>query len=216
MTRLTIVAAMLTLLLVAPAAALTGNYAYSGSGNLIDLDPTPIVYSGVFTYGAAGTWQWEIDDSAWAGADSTSRFDYIWSTYFAGNYDDTTPGAEAWTGYFPGTFQIDLTSPDAGHMEGSIDIAITIRDRDLPVDGILSMSEKHHINLLNADYLLDPDLGTGAFTDHCGNGSLGTYQFKFINPPYVNTIGGSGLYSSYQCQSPVEDSSWSMIKALYR
>ena len=214
MTRLVIAAVILTMLLVTPAAALSGNFAYMGSGSLMT---SPVVYSGSFTYGVAGTWEWQIDDSTWpSDADSTARFDYIWDTYFADNYDDSDPGAEAWIAHIPGTFTFDLTSPDAGHFEGSIDVVITVRDRDLPVDGVLSMSEKHHTNILNANFLLDPDLGTGAFVDHCGNGSLGTYKFKFVNPPDINSINGSGQYTTYECQSPVEEGSWGTIKALYR
>jgi len=213
MARLLIVAALLLAVCVAPAGAYSYIVNYNGSGSLM---MSPVIYSGTFTWGIDGDWEWEIDDSAWpSDADSTARFNYIWDNHFAPNYFyDPDPQKCKWTGGFTGVFRYDVVDPEVGHIEGSIDIVIQIKDRD--GDGVLSQSEKHHINSLSANFLLDPDLGTGDYLDHCGNGSLGTNYFKFVNPDLLNGIQGGGQYSTSQCQSPVETSSWGVVKALYR
>lgn len=219
MRKLTFAAVVLALVLftVAPAAADSYTFGASGLGSLMK---SPVVYSGTFMFGVSGTWEFEIDDSLWPDpADSTARFDYIWSTFFADNYDNTS-GAQSWFGYFnsstlpsPPTFAFDLTTP-AGYLSG--DISFVIMMRDWYADGILDQSEKHRNNQISGTFLLSPDLGTGFFEHHCGNGSMSAGNFNFVNPPLDDSVMFMGQFSSEYCGSPVEDSSWGIIKALYK
>lgn len=220
MKKLALAAAVLALVLVATAPAIASNYmmGYMGTGSLMK---SPVVYSGSFTFGLTGTWSFTLDDSLWPDpADSTARFNYIWDNFFAPNYDPTV-GGEAWSAYFDGTtlpstptFAFDLTSADSGHVEGSIAIVLVLRD--WYADGILSQDEKHGNGSLNATFSLNPQLGTDDFLELCGHGSLGANNFRFVNPPGDNSLSGMGQFSTYECQSPVEDSTWGVIKALYR
>lgn len=222
MKKLALAAAVLVLLMMMAAPALATNYmmGYQGSGSLMK---SPVVYSGTFTFGLSGTWSFTIDDSLWPDpADSTARFNYIWDNFFADNYDPTI-GAQAWSGYFDGTtlpttpgFEFDLVPPssDVGHVEGSI--ALVLVFRDWYADGILSQDEKHGTGSMNATFSLNPQEGTEAFLEICGHGSLGANNFQFVNPPDDDSISGMGQFQTYECQSPVNDSTWGVIKSLYR
>jgi len=206
----------LVLLIAMPAAADSYMYGTQGMGSMMK---SPVVYSGTFLFGVTGTWEVNIDDSLWpVEADSTARFDYLWTNFFVDNYDATT-GAEAWYGYFDGvtqptspSFYFDLVSP-LGTITGDASVVIMIRD--WYADGILSQSEKHRSNQMTVTYILDPDASTGAFADFCGNGSMSGGNFNFINPPGDDSINLMGQFSATFCGSPVEQSSWGVIKALY-
>jgi len=219
MRKIVFVAVVLSLVLftVAPAAADSYTFGASGLGSLMK---SPVAYSGTFLFGVSGTWEFQIDDSLWPDpADSTARFDYIWDTFFVDNYDNTG-GAQSWFGYFNSstlptapTFSFDLTSP-AGCVSG--DISFVIMMRDWYADEILDQSEKHRNNQIAGTFILNPDQGTGFFTDHCGDGSMSAGNFNFVNPPLDDSVMFMGQFSSEFCGSPVEDSSWGMIKALYK
>lgn len=206
----------LVLLIAMPAAADSYMYGTQGMGSLMK---SPVVYSGTFLFGVTGTYEFSLDDSLWpAEADSTARFDYIWTNYFADNYDGTI-GAQAWFGYFDGvtmpsspTFLFDLVAP-LGTITGDASVVIMIRD--WYADGILSQDEKHRSNQMTVTYILDPNASTGAFADYCGNGSMSGGNFNFINPPGDDSINLMGQFSATFCGSPVEQSSWGVIKALY-
>ena len=219
MRNLVITAVVLVLALAFAQPVLADAYmlGYSGSGSFM---MSPVVYSGTFMFGGAGTWTWTIDDSLWPSAsDSTARFNYIWETFFAGNYDDTV-GAEAWYGYFDGNtlptaprFSYNMTTP-SGHVEGTMAVVILIRD--WYADGILSQNEKHRNNNLSGTFSVDPMLGTGYFFEKCGHGSFSTGNFNFVNPPLLDSITATGQMQIYACPSPVENETWGAIKALYR
>lgn len=205
------------LLVVQPASADTAySVGMNGSGSLM---MSPVVYSGSFMFGMVGTWEITLDDSMWPDpADSTARFDYIWNHFFASNYEGTV-GAENWKGYFNGStlpsaphFRFDLVSP-AGVLEGNITFTILVRD--WYADGILSQSEKHDNLNVSATLNINPDLGTGAFADLCGHGSISSGNFNFVNPPTLDDLQFVGQIQTYTCPSPVEDATWGSIKALY-
>ncbi|MCD4690610.1 hypothetical protein K8S17_04035 [bacterium] len=209
----------LVLLVAMPAAA--SNYMY-GTQGLGSMMKSPVVYSGTFIFGFSGTWEVQIDDSLWPGqADSTARFDHIWTNFFADNYDATN-GAEAWYGYFDGvtqpvspSFMFDFASSPIGPGAIAGNASVVIMVRDWYADGILSQDEKHGSNQMTVTYILNPDAGTGAFADHCGNGSMSGGNFNFVNPPADDSINLMGQFSAEFCGSPVEQSSWGVIKALY-
>jgi hypothetical protein len=205
------------LLVVQPASAdSTLTVGMNGSGSLM---MSPAVYSGNFMFGLVGTWEITIDDSMWPDpADSTARFNYIWDHYFAPNYISTV-GAESWMGYFNAAtlpsaphFRFDSASP-VGVIEG--DFTFTILVRDWYADGILSQSEKHRNVNMSATLNVLPSLGTGAYEGLCGNGSVSSGNFNFVNPPLTDTVQIMGQIQTYSCPSPAEDRTWGAIKALF-
>jgi hypothetical protein len=220
MKRLTYAVVVLAFaLLVVQTAAADDSYmvGMQGLGSLME---SPIVYSGNFMFGLVGSWEITVDDSMWPDpADSTARFDYIWDTFFAGHYLDVT-GAESWTGYFNGAtlmatphFRFDSISP-AGVLEGDITFSILVRD--WYADEILSQQEKHGNLNMSATVNVNPGLGQGYFEDTCGHGSVSSGNFNFHNPPMKDNLQIVGQLQTYTCPSPVEDSTWGAMKALYR
>jgi hypothetical protein len=221
MRKLIIAAAVLAfaLLVVQPAAA--DDSFMIGMQGLGSFMESPVVYSGNFMFGLMGTWEITIDDSTWPSeADSTARFDYIWNTFFADNYLDTS-GAESWTGYFNGQtlmapphFRFDTVGAQAGAIEGDATIQILVRD--WYADGILSQDEKHDNLNMSANLNVHPDLGEGYFASTCGHGSVSSGNFNFHNPPMDDNLQIVGQLQTYTCPSPVESDTWGVIKAMYR
>ena len=179
-------------------------------------------YSGTIDAGMAGTWDLFVDDSLWPDeSDSTARFDYIWDTFFAGNYDPIS-GGEHWLGYFnsstlPTTPQLILDTTTPGGILG-LNTSFTVLVRDYYADGVLSQYEKHHSCQMNFTYSVEMPLGTGAFADNCGDGSGSNGSFNFLNPPTEDLLEYPffNQLNIWFCGSPVEDSTWGNIKALYR
>ena len=167
-----------------PAAADTYSVGLSGSGNWLQNGAT---YSGTFIFGMVGTWEIDLDDSLWPdSSDSTARFDYIWDTFFAPNYDASVPGAESWRGYFDGTtlpqapqFEFSTTSP-GGILAG--DASITVLVRDWNADGILDQNEKHDDLQCTMTVVADPLAGTGAFASANGWGSMTATSVPSMSP----------------------------------
>ena len=63
---------------------------------------------------------------------------------------------------------------------------------------------------------VETPLCNGYFEDYCGTGSLGSGDFHFVNPPTADDIIINGQLQVWDCGSPVNDSSWGVIKALFR
>lgn len=194
------------------------SYILMGSGSWLLDDPT---YSGTIVGGFVGTFTIEIDDSAWPGQNDVdpTRFEYIWQNYFAGNYNPE-PGAEAWYGVFDGLtmpsvpqFVFDTSSP-GGILAGDISIVIQVRDVD--GDGVLDDTEKYANQQFTGTLNVNDDLATGAFVDMCGYGACGSGVFNFVDPPGVDTAEFPGDVTLHPCSAPVEQSTWSVIKRLYR
>jgi len=206
-----------TLLVSQAALAVTYNSGLMGSGSLMADGAT---YTGTFMFGMTGTWTIDVDDSLWPdAADSTARWNYIWTTFFADNYDDTY-GAEAWWGTFDlqtlgsiPTFEFVTSGTPNGVVGGDCTFKIMIRDWS--GDGTLSQSEKHRDSQIVYTMSINPDKGTGTFQDWCGHGSFSSGNFKFVNPPQLNVLQVIGQLQTEDCPSPVEDATWGTIKALY-
>jgi hypothetical protein len=217
----TVISGLLAMLLAASVAGAQIHYDYmlNGSGSLLLDDPT---YSGTFLYGMQGTWSISIDDTGWPGQNDVAptRFEHIWDTFFAPNYD-ATPGARAWYGYFDGLtlastpqFVFDTMVP-GGILAGDITIVIMVRDSDN--DGVLDDAEKYAAQQYVATLSVNPSLATGAFVDLCGDGALSSGAFNFVDPPDVDTAQFPGIVDLDDCPpQPVEPVTWSTVKALYR
>jgi hypothetical protein len=219
------------LFVVAPAGATQYQPGSSGLGSFMK---SPVVYEFNFLFGMTGTWSFTIDDSLWPDpSDPQARFDYIWNTFFAGNYDGSTPGAEAWRGYFDGstlptvpTFEMDVSGTIPPNLVGTLggNVTIVVQVRDFVADGVLSQAEKDNNHGFNATFQISPSLGTGDFVNMCGTGSMAASaitggdekRFNFVDPPADDALELIGIMDIEPCPSPTDDSSWSTIKALYR
>ena len=190
----------------------------SGSGGFMLNDAD---YSGNIDAGMVGTWTLDVDDSLWPDeSDSTARFDYIWSTFFADNYNDVS-GAQHWTGYFdsstlPSTPLMILDTTTPGGILG-MNTSFTVKVRDYYADGVLSQYEKHHACQMAFTFSVETPLGTGTFEDYCGDGSSSNGSFNFVNPPAEDLLEYPffGQLNVWFCGAPVEDSTWGTIKALF-
>jgi hypothetical protein len=210
------VAIATVVLLAFPALADDTFVVMMGQGNLMK---SPTSYTGTFLSGFTGTWEIRVNDTFWPSAsDTTARFTYIWETFFADGYD-ATPGSEAWYGTIgdeqlqPPYFGFDLTSP-AGSVVGTATLTVMIRD--MVPDGVLSQAEKHGASNVTATLVVDPNQGADEYSNQCGEGALGSGNFNFVNPPADDMIMINGLVQMFICPSPVEDSTWGTIKALYQ
>ncbi len=179
-------------------------------------------YTGTIAGQMTGEWTLDVDDSLWPDeSDSTARFDYIWSTFFHENYCNYS-GAEHWMGYFnaqtlPLSPIMTLETTVPGGTLG-MNAPFTVQVIDYEPDGVLSQYEKHHTCQVVFSFSVETPLGTGTFEDHCGNGSSSNGFFNFVNPPTADL-----LESPFECQlnvfycgATMEESTWGVIKALYR
>jgi hypothetical protein len=221
MKRLTLAALLLALLVFVALPAQADDTWFvglNGSGSLLLNAPD---YVGTFMFGMSGTWTIEIDDSLWPapGATNPTRFEYIWDTFFAPNYDNT-PGAKAWYGTFDGLtlpstpqFVFETTSPAGSLLAGDITFRIMVRDSN--GNAVLDTDEKYANQNFNATLSVNPDLGTGYFMISCGHGSIASGNFNFVDPPGVDVLQITGQIQTYPCPSPVQETSWGTIKAIY-
>lgn len=209
------------ILLLTPVVVLSWNFDYEIYGNILQ---SPVRYdSGGLTSGGEGTFEFTLDDTGWP-TNPAARFTHIWDTYFAPNYDSTTPGAYKWVGQIPGRFYVEAINAPYGYngwCEGSINAKITVRDVD--EDGVLDDEEKWAEHLFDGrlsklcDYP-DGDLGYGEMKDKWGWGALASNYFAFKIPPELNTLhnGGNLTLTSMGCQTANSPASWSSVKALYK
>jgi len=209
------------LCVLAAASAAMGTpwyYSFQITGSVMT---HPAQYSGIFTDAGTGTLEFTLNDAAWPDpADPDARFAYIWTTYFATHYNNTTPGAEKWTGSILGTFSMATSSAPAGYngtLSGNINAKFTIRDLD--ADGILDDAEKFSIQYNMLDGRLSKTCAmasTGEMANKQGNGALNSNGFAFLYPPEINVLNGDGNLNLLACPTAAEQASWGSIKALYR
>lgn len=186
-------------------------------GNIL---ASPVLYnSGSLLSGAEGAIQFELDDTGWP-TDPEARFDHIWVTYFADNYDATHPVTKRWVGQFPGTWRLEAWNAPPGFggwCQGHIDARITVRDYD--GDEVLDSTEKWGDQLFDADLsrLCDDPAG-GEPMWKWGYGAMASNYFHFVMPPGVDELanGGNITLTDYGCVVSTGQPSWGSIKALYR
>jgi hypothetical protein len=181
------------ILLLLPAVLLGWNFDYmvfSQPGGIVNSDP---VYEGTITSGGAGTFRMTLDDTGWPSTvNPVLRFDHIWTTYFAANWD-SAGGQAKWVGQIPGRFYINATSAPVGYVgwcEGSINAKITVRDYD--GDQVLDAVELDEQHLFDGrlsklcDYP-NGDPAGGEMANTWGWGAVASNYFSFEASP-VDTL----------------------------
>jgi hypothetical protein len=180
---------------------------------------TPAEYSGPLTSGADGSFTFGLVDTGWPDSTSQSaRWDYIFTTYFADNYDNTTPGAYCWKGNIEGYYALVIMNAPPG-FNGSVsgDFLPQITLRDIDEDGIFDPFEREGDNLINGSFTIVCGVGTGEIECRRGFGSMQSNYMSFPFLPQIDEMpSGSGSMSLFDCPSSTEPSSWGNIKALYR
>lgn len=217
MNRVIVSAFIVALVLPASAMAAWLFFGFQLSGTIMD---TPAQYTGPLTYGADGTFTFTLDDSGWPDpADQAARWDYIFNTYFAMNYDNGTPGAFNWKGYIDGWYAIDMSNAPPGfngYISGEFRPEITLKDQD--GDGIFDPFEREgDLNSINGVFTVACGAGTGELEHRSGGGAMQNNGLSFAFGPVIDVLpDGSGNVDLDDCSSGAEPSSWGKVKALYR
>jgi len=205
------------LLFLAPAAFAEQFVWFFGVGNGDFMDSPP-VFTGVMDAGGDitdGSWTITIPDAGWP-ADPDLRAQYIWNTFYAGNYVPGSPSV--WTGYFDTNHGLPSLSTLAivdnthvGTMTGVCTIEIQVQDLDN--DMVLDEGEFCSGSLAGLVIIIRD--GTGVYDGLCGTGNyFGSYT-KDCPDTYETWNFGMYLWLE-DCTTPVESTSWGSIKALYQ
>ena len=186
-------------------------------GNILE---SPVLYnSGSLLSGADGAIQFTLDDTGWP-TDPEDRFDYIWITYFAANYDSTDPHTNRWIGWFSGTWHLVAWNAPPGFggwCEGHMDARITVRDYDS--DEVLDDTEKWGDQLFDATLSKQCDGPAGGEPLwKWGWGAMASNYFNFLMPGGLDELsdGGNITITDFGCETAATPGSWGSIKALYR
>jgi hypothetical protein len=211
------------LIVLAVAAMATAAYGqetfvwFYGAGNG-DFMSSPPVFGGAMNPGgdiALGSWSITIPDDGWP-TDPTDRYAYIWNTYYAPYYTVGTPGF--WTGYFdPDHAGIDwnplsiVDDTNGGTMVGICSVQIQVQD--LNNNQVLDEGEFCSGSLSGLVIIIRE--GTGVYDGMCGTGNyFGSYT---KDCPATTETWNFGMYLWLEdCTTPVEDTTWGAIKALYQ
>ncbi|MFH1312918.1 MAG: hypothetical protein ABIJ00_06785 [Candidatus Eisenbacteria bacterium] len=209
------------ILLLMPTVLLGWNFDYmlfSQPGGIVN---SAAVYEGTITSGGVGTFRITLNDTGWP-VDPVLRFNHIWTTYFAANWD-SAGGQAKWVGQIPGRFYINATSAPIGYngwCEGSINAKITVRD--LNKNQILDAAELAKQHLFDGrlsklcDYP-DGDPAGGEMADKWGWGAVASNYFSFEATPVDTIYNGTNLtLTTMGCVSDVEPTTWGSVKSLYR
>jgi hypothetical protein len=216
MKRVIVCAVVIAFALPASVTADLLYFGWQGTGTIMD---SPAQYDATMIWGASGTFHFEFDDTGWPDpSNQAARWDYIFNTYFAGHYDNTTPGAYEWTGEIDATYILVFTSAPLGFngsVAGEFRPQITLRDID--EDGIFDPFEREGDNLINGSFTIACEVGTGELECMRGSGSMSSNYMSFAFLPTVDAMpNSSGSVNVSSCPSSVEESSWGSIKALYK
>ena len=191
-------------------------YDFSGTGNLM---VSPVVYSGTVDAGepllVGGDWLISIDDTGWpSDADQNVRWDYIYTTYFAPNFN---PYVFSWTAIFNGLTTASVPQWSAGKaptgdLVGTAEVQLTIQDFDF--DAVIDPDERM-LMLLSGTIIVVKN-GTGIWAGYCG---LGSYSGSTENVDPWNfaddSVAGSAVLDIEDCSLPTETVTWGQVKATY-
>ncbi|MBP2680829.1 MAG: hypothetical protein H6Q78_692 [Candidatus Krumholzibacteriota bacterium] len=169
-----------------------------------------------------GTFVIDIDDVIWP-ADNPStpqneRWNYVFTNYF--RYDNSTPGAEKWTAYFPPLpVQLPVVTWSFYHNGDKVggifqSLIVTISDRN--ANGVVDPTELT-LQAVAGNLVAHVEQGTGIYAGFCGQGSMnGTLEGYDISQPYVLTIStGSLLLRNFSCSVGAEERTWGAVKEIY-
>lgn len=217
--------------MVAPAQSVTfrtETFALLGSGSFMQ---SPPVFYGTIINGtlSPGTFWFKFDDTGWPmddpGTPQNERMEYIFAHYF--HYDPTV-GGESWDGYFPpqgsGEPQVKWRYyTAAGDTLGGICSQVFITIRDYNANGIMEDGE-YSTKAMSGNLIAYINFGGGCFNVFCGNGSFSgslnvtnwtNMQEEWYVPSATSASGRLYLRDS-GCEVSTEESSWGLIKSLYR
>jgi hypothetical protein len=205
------------LLLVAPVTYAETFVWYFGVGAGDFMDHPP-VFTGVMDPGGDitnGSWTITVPDAGWP-LDPGTRYTYIWNTFYAPNYQPGNPSF--WKGYFdtehglPSMNALHIVdNTHGGAMSGVCSVEIQVQD--LNNNGVLDPGEFCDGSLAGLVIIIRD--GEGVYDGMCGTGNyFGTYV---KNCPLTHETWNFGMYLWLDdCSTPVQDSTWGAIKALYQ
>jgi hypothetical protein len=213
MRALTIVLAVALAVFASVASADFIMFIGVGYGDFMDSPPTFI--GGMEAPGniLLGSWTITVPDDGWP-TEPVAREAYIWNTFYAGNYEPGTPGF--WKGYFDASTNgaqntlaiVDDTN--GGTMSGITTLEIQVQD--LNSNGVLDEGE--FCEGSDTGIIIIIRDGTGVYDGWCGNGNF--YGSYVKDCPGTAETWNFGMYLWIaDCSTPVEDTTWGSIKALY-
>jgi hypothetical protein len=183
-----------------------------------DFMASPVVFGGPMDPGGDitdGSWSITVPDDTWP-TDPVLRQQHIWDTYYAANYTAGTPGF--WTGYFDEAHGAGVLNPlsiidntNGGSMSGVCSVQIQVQD--LNNNTVLDEGEFCDGSLSGLVIIIRN--GEGVYDGMCGTGNyFGSY---LKDCPATTETWNFGMYLWLEdCTTPVEDATWSSIKALYQ
>jgi len=186
-----------------------------GSGDFMDSPPTFVGNMDVGGDITAGSWTITIPDAGWP-TDPVLRAQYIWDNFYAANYTAGTPGY--WKGYFDTNHGLPemnalaiVDDTNGGTMTGVCTIEIQVDDANN--DGVLDVDEFCNGSMTGLVIIIRN--GEGVYDGMCGTGNFfGTYAKDCPNT--IETWNyGMYLYLD-DCSTPVESTTWGVIKSLYQ
>jgi hypothetical protein len=190
---------------------------FFGVGNGDFMDSPPVFAGGMDPGGDIldGSWSITVDDTGWP-LDPGERYAYIWDNFYAGNYTPGTPGF--WKGYFDTEHGLesmnDLFIDDATNGGTMIGICtIEIQVQDLNNNEILDPDEFCEGSLTGLVIIIRE--GTGVYDGLCGTGNYFGSYIKDCPGTYETWNFGMYLWLD-DCSTPVQDTTWGAIKALYQ
>jgi hypothetical protein len=181
------------------------------------MDSPPTIVGGMDSGGEItdGSWTITIPDTGWP-TDPVLRAQYIWDTFYAANYNSGTPGY--WLGYFDTNHGLSEQSSlaivdvtNGGSMSGICTFQIQVNDTNN--DGDLDEGEFCSGSLVG--FVIIIKNGTGVYDGMCGTGDIFGTWLKACPTTLETWNFGMYLYLN-DCTTPVENSSWGIIKSLYQ
>jgi hypothetical protein len=215
----------IVLLLMSPvwsiAVVTNETFKLSGSGGYA-ISPAEFdgsIYAGTLS---PGTFIIEIDDVIWPvdnpGTPQNERWQYIFANYF--HYDNSQPGAEKWTAYFPPlpiqipvvTFSYQRGADRVGGILQSMIVTIS----DANHNGIVDSAELN-VQAVAGNLVAHIEQCEGVYEGFCGAGSMnGTLEGYGIGAPYVITVStGNLLLRDFGCTVGVDHTTWGAVKQIY-
>ena len=216
MRALAIVVAIAIVALASAASAETFVW-YFGVGNGDFMDSPPVFTGGMDPGGdiTDGYWSISIHDDGWP-LDPVERYAYVWDNFYAPNYTPGTPGF--WKGYFDTEHGLaamnDLFIDDVTNGGTMIGICtIEIQVQDLNNNEVLDAGEFCEGSLTGLVIIIRE--GTGVYDGMCGTGNYFGSYVKDCPGTYETWNFGMYLWLD-DCSTPVQETTWGAIKALYQ